>query len=359
MANRRSRKINRVSVITPCYNEEGNVRAFVARIDAVMKELKQPYELIIVDDGSSDGSVLEITEQMRHCTSLRCLSLSRNFGQQAALLAGIHHASGEVLITLDLDLQQPPEVIPALLEKWWEGAKIVHAIPVYKRSATWFKKLTSKLFYRFLQFLGGPRVVYKSNDFRLFDRKVADIICRLPEKNLYLRGLFSWLGFDQAKVEYIHRRRHSGDTKFSLAKMIALALRGTTSQSIRPLRIGLVIGFSSILGALALIVYALYVHLMLHQTVSGWTSVMVALLFFSSIQFMLLGIVGEYVGQVFREVKGRPVYVVEELYHGVNKSFSSGGNDEIISIGEIGQNIKQSLHAFSSTAAIGDGGRAF
>ncbi len=141
--------------------------------------------------------------------------------------------------------------------------------------------------------------------------------------------------------------------------MIALALRGTTSQSIRPLRIGLVIGFSSILGALALIVYALYVHLMLHQTVSGWTSVMVALLFFSSIQFMLLGIVGEYVGQVFREVKGRPVYVVEELYHGVNKSFSSGGNDEIISIGEIGQNIKQSLHAFSSTAAIGDGGRAF
>ncbi len=142
--------------------------------------------------------------------------------------------------------------------------------------------------------------------------------------------------------------------------MIALALRGTTSQSIRPLRIGLVIGFSSILGALALIVYALYVHLILHQTVSGWTSVMVALLFFSSIQFMLLGIVGEYVGQVFREVKNRPVYVVEELDQGVNKSISSGGNDEIISIGVIGQDIEQSgLHAFSSTAAIGDGGRAF
>ena len=319
------RHISMISVIAPCYNEVENIPVFIDRVHSVMDEIQQDYELIIVDDASTDHSVQMVRKQLELNQNIKLLSLSRNFGQQAALLAGIHQATGDVLITIDLDLQQPPEVIPELLEKWKAGASIVHAIPEYHQSATWLKKLTSKMFYRFMQFLGGPQVVYKSNDFRLFHRRVADVICRLPEKNIYLRGAFSWMGFSQDTVTYTHQKRLNGQTKYHYSKMLALALRGIASQSIRPLRIGLVIGIGSISVVFALIAYVLYVHLVLHQTVSGWTSIMITLLFFSSIQFSLLGILGEYIGQIFREVKGRPVYVVGGDGHQEQNRNSSSG----------------------------------
>ncbi len=297
-----------ISVVAPCYNEEKNILPFLNRLDAIMLETGFSYEVIIVDDGSTDHSQ-EVLWQNVEEFPLEVISLARNFGQQAALLAGIHNAKGRAIVTIDLDLQQPPELIPQLIALWRQGAMIVHAIPTYHRSATWHKKLTSKLYYRVLKVLGSD-VVYKANDFRIFDRKVGNIVKELPEKNLYLRGLFSWMGFKQDTLEYLHRPRIKGDTKYSYLKMFNLALRGLASQSITPLRIGLFIGVLSIGLALALIAWALVVHFLFKQTVAGWTSLVIVLLFFSSINFLLLGIIGEYVGQLFIEVKGRPQYLL-------------------------------------------------
>ena len=302
-----SNKHIEISVVAPCLNEEANIPLFLERLDNTMSENELDYEVIVVDDGSTDKS-RELLLNGKDSFPLTPIFFSRNYGQQAALLAGIHRAQGEAIVTIDLDLQQPPEVIPELVRGWRYGAKVVHAIPVYNRSASWHKRLTSKLFYRLIKVLDSE-VVCKANDFRLIDREVASIIKQLPEKNLYLRGVFSWIGFRQQRVHYVHCARKHGETKYSYTKMIGLAFRGVASQSITPLRIGLFIGILSIGLAVILICWALVVHFIYKQTVAGWTSLVIVLLFFSSINFLLLGIIGEYVGQLFIEVKGRPPYV--------------------------------------------------
>ncbi|MBY5959103.1 glycosyltransferase [Membranicola marinus] len=268
-----------------------------------------------------------------HYSELKIVHFSRNFGQQQALLAGIKAANGEVLATLDVDLQQPPALIPSMVRLYEKGYQVVHAIPEYHQSATWFKKLTSKAYYKFIQALGPDQVVYKSNDFRLFSHPVAEVVRSLPEQSLYLRGIFAWLcplnqrlkddeyndpdTWAATTLKYRHQSRQHGQTKYSIPRMVALAFDGMTAISIQPLRFGLFLGMGSIALAMALIIWALYMHLIVGQTVSGWTSIMIVILFFSSIQFLLMGLMGEYLGKVFLQVRGRPGYITSDgMKHG-------------------------------------------
>ncbi len=329
-----SYELSLVSIVAPCYNKEENIALF---LKAVTELDLNPYryEVIIVNDGSRDRSGMILKEMKDTYPFLRVIHFSRNFGQQQALMAGIRKARGEVLVTLDLDLQQPPALIPDMIRLYEKGYQVVHAIPRYQNdSATWIKKLTSKLYYKWIRWMGLEGVVYKSNDFRLFSHRVATVLRALPERNLYIRGILAWLcplvaSEDDNPVEtqdhaahvkthdfasllwvatiisYRHRPREHGETKYTWSKMIRLALDGLTATSIRPLRFGLFLGGGSIILALGLSIWALYMHLVAGQTVSGWTSLMIVVLFFSSMQFILLGLVGEYIGKIFLQVRGR------------------------------------------------------
>ena len=331
-----------VSVIVPCYNEEDNIRPFM---EAIRHLDLQNYDLevIVVNDGSRDrsASILEALKPVY--PFLRVLHFPRNFGQQQALMAGIRNACGEVLVTIDIDLQQPPELISDMIRLYEKGFQVVYAIPQYRNgSASWIKKGTSKLYYKWIRFMGSEGVVYKSNDFRLFTFEVATVLRNLPERNLYIRGILAWLcplvgsedyytcGYQDLKISeypietrgtfyqpwmattlsYDHRSRQRGRTKYTWIKMIRLAMDGLTSTSIKPLRWGLFLGGSSILLAMGLSVWTLYRHLIAGQTVSGWTSLMIVVLFFSSMQFILMGLMGEYIGKVFLQARGRPGHIV-------------------------------------------------
>lgn len=316
-----------ISIIVPCYNEAENIYMF---LDELIKVEVSPYrkEIIIVNDGSEDGSAAMLQEQCNHIADFNVLHFPRNFGQQQALMAGINHARGEILVTIDMDLQQPPSLIPEMIAKYEQGYQVVHAIPEYQQSATFFKMTTSKLYYRLLSLLGRDRVVYKSNEFRLFSHRIAGVLRTLPESSLYLRGIIMWLCPLDNKVSldssteillwrstilnYKHRSRKLGRTKFSTYRMIDLAFDGLTSSSLKPLRLGLILGGVAVILAGALGFWALYMKLFTQQTVSGWTSIMVALLFFFSIQFILLGLIGEYIGKIFNQVRGRPGHIIQK-----------------------------------------------
>lgn len=316
-----------ISIIVPCYNEAENIYMF---LDELIKVEVSPYrkEIIIVNDGSEDGSAAMLQEQCNHIADFNVLHFPRNFGQQQALMAGINHARGEILVTIDMDLQQPPSLIPEMIAKYEQGYQVVHAIPEYQQSATFFKMATSKLYYRLLSLLGRDRVVYKSNEFRLFSHRIAGVLRTLPESSLYLRGIIMWLCPLDNKVSldssteillwrstilnYKHRSRKLGRTKFLTYRMIDLAFDGLTSSSLKPLRLGLILGGVAVILAGALGFWALYMKLFTQQTVSGWTSIMVALLFFFSIQFILLGLIGEYIGKIFNQVRGRPGHIIQK-----------------------------------------------
>lgn len=320
-----------ISIIAPCFNESKIIELFLTEIAGLDLRPFQ-YEVILVNDGSRDGSGMIMEVLKSDYPELQVIHFSRNFGQQQALMAGIRAARGEVLVTVDLDLQQPPEHIPAMIKKYEEGFDVVHAIPEYQSdSASRWKKLTSKLYYNLIRrMVSSSGVVYKSNDFRLISHRVAAVLRTMPERNLYLRGIIAdlcpvmtlptqhlrnpelWVA---ATTSYQHRPRAGGKTKYTWIKMIRLALDGMTATSITPLRYGIVLGLLSIVAAFCLFIWALYVHLIVDDTVPGWTSLMIVVLFFSSIQFLLIGLLGEYIGKIFLQVRGRPGYIVDEDAH--------------------------------------------
>ncbi len=342
-----------LSVIVPCFNEEGNIRIFLNELSKVDVT---PYkkEIIIINDGSEDGSATILTQLKNKNRDFTLIHFPRNFGQQQALMAGIRVARGEVLVTIDMDLQQPPTLIPAMIGKYEEGYQVVHAIPEYHRSVSLFKKITSKLYYKAIQQLGSETVVYKSNEFRLFSHRIARIVRIMPESNLYLRGIIMWLCplvKDQNRnkvnsserwlatsVKYRHRARRNGRTKYSPWQLLSLAFDGMTAISIQPLRFGLFLGMLSICLAMLLGSWALYMRLFTEQTVSGWTSLMVVVLFFCSIQFLLLGLIGEYIGKIFLLVKGRPGHIVPEQ---LSSRYPSQINRTRIPIPQLKHKLKQ------------------
>lgn len=298
-----------VSIVIPCYNEAENIAPLLMRIESALDNYS--YEILFVNDGSKDGTQHQIELAHSINTSVKYISFSRNFGHQAALKAGIDHAKGDCIVTIDADLQKPPEAIPEMITLWQKGNEIVTAVCKNQGQSSLFKRLTSDGYYRVLSWLADHEVVPNGADFRLFDRKVADIIKGIQTQNLYLRGTFSWVGYRQAVTYYREEKRKFGKTKYGIWKMINLASNGITSFSVKPLRFALAVGVFFAGLAFGYGIYAITI-VFLGMTVPGWASLVASIVFLSGIQLMVLGVIGEYIGKIYIEIKQRPAYLISK-----------------------------------------------
>lgn len=308
-------KPGRITIVVPVYNEAGILPELTRRIDSVISRLPEfEWELLCVDDGSTDNSAAVLESMAQQHSWLRVLFLSRNFGHQTAITAGIDHASGDAVILMDGDLQDPPEVIPELLDRWQQGFDVVTARRKRRNGESAFKLATAFLFYRTLRLLSDTSIPVDTGDFRLMSRKVVDALKAMPERSRFLRGMVSWAGFKHTEVEYERSERMSGETKYTFVKMLRLATNGILSFSRVPLQLilglGLLFSAVSFVGILAV----LYETLVLHTTVRGWSSLMSAILFMGGVQLVCLGMIGSYVGRIFDEVRARPLYFVQSIF---------------------------------------------
>ena len=302
----------RLDVVCPAYNEAENVSELVRRLTSVLDGEQLDWELIFVDDGSEDETWRLIEEATRQERRIRGLRLSRNFGHQIALTAGLTASTGDVVITMDSDLQHPPEEIPVLLEKAREGYDVVYAVRSTAEGETWLKRRSAELFYRLINRLTKLNLPRGGADFRLMSRRVVDGLAVMPERNRFLRGMTRWVGFEQTVISYEQPPREAGRTKYTLRHMVRFAWDAVTSFSAIPLRAASVLGFIvSGLGALYL-AYVLGVHFLGSDTVAGWTSVVAAVLVVGGIQLVCIGLIGQYLGRMYDEVKGRPLYLVAD-----------------------------------------------
>jgi len=298
-------------MIIPVHNEQDNLIPLFKRLLPILKP--HNYELIFIDDGSTDSTLNKLKQLARKNKQIKVLSFNRNFGHQTALICGYEHAQGDCIITMDADLQDPPEVITAMLNKWQQGADIVYA-QRKTRNDPLIKKVCAYVFYRLLNFLSDTPIPADVGDFRLQDKKVNQFLKKLPEHNKFLRGLVSWGGFQEMVVEFDRDKRHAGSTHYSFSKMINLALDGVTSFTTKPLRLASYLGFLTSLIGLLGISYALYRRIFLPDQfwVTGWTAIFVAVLFIGGIQLITIGIIGEYIGKMYRETQNRPSYLLKE-----------------------------------------------
>jgi polyisoprenyl-phosphate glycosyltransferase len=301
-----------LSIVVPVYNEATNIRPLHAAVTAELDKLRLPYEIIFVNDGSRDDSKAVVRAVCAEDERVKLVSLSRNFGHQLAVTAGVEHACGQAVICMDADLQHPPELIPQMVAQWREGAQVVYTIREDARDASWFKRFTSSMFYRLINAISDVPIIPGAADFRLLDRQVADSLVAMRERSRFLRGMVSWVGFRQVGLHYTANPRFSGESKYSLRKMLALAGQGITSFSSLPLRVSAYLGFIASVAGVPYAIWAIYAKFFTNLVVPGWTSLLVAVLFLGGVQLMSMGIIGEYVGRIYTEVKGRPLYVAEE-----------------------------------------------
>jgi glycosyltransferase involved in cell wall biosynthesis len=303
-----------ITILAPVKDEEAAIPLFVARVSAVLDRLgeAQGWEIVFIDDGSRDATLAAILVAHAADPRIRGLSLSRNFGKEAALSAGLDHAAGQVVIPLDVDLQDPPEVIGTMLARWREGYDVVYGVRRNRTSDTLPKRLTAEWYYRAHNYLSADKIPEHAGDFRLLDRKVVDVIKRMPERNRFMKGLFAWAGFRQSAVEYDRAEREVGKTKFNYWKLWTLALDGITSGSTLPLRVWSYLGGIIAFIALLYAGYLLMRTLLVGGDMPGYPSMMVAILFLGGVQLLSLGVLGEYVGRILVETKHRPIYVVRE-----------------------------------------------
>ncbi len=300
-----------LTVVIPVFNEEANVVLLWERLSEALRDLGS-LEILFVNDGSSDNTLEKIKTLRRQDPRIKYLSFSRNFGHQVAVTAGLDAALGKAVVIIDADLQDPPEVIPRLYQKFLEGFDVVYAVRSQRQGESVFKKWTAKVFYRILKKMTGFSIPVDVGDFRLMSRRAVESFNRLRERHRYVRGLVSWLGFKQVGVEYVREARHAGVTKYSLSKMIKLALDGMTSFSHVPLQLAAHVGFWICGFSLIYLLYIVAMKIFTDKPVLGWASTMAAIVFFGGVQLMTLGILGEYVGRISDEVKGRPLYIIEE-----------------------------------------------
>ena len=300
-----------ISVISPVHNEEENILEFTSRVAAALSG--ENWELILIDDGSTDNSYELISEASKNNPRIKPIKLSRNFGHQPAISCGIALAEGDAVVIMDSDLQDPPEVILHFLEKWRAGFEVVYGKRTSRKGESVFKRITAKIFYRFLNTLSDTKIPVDAGDFRLLDKKVIAAINAMHEKNRYLRGMIAWVGFNQIGVPYEREPRVKGKTKFSLIKMLSFASDGIVSFSTKPLKIA---NWISILFALAAVVFGTY--LIFEKLTNpdgsapGFVSIVVIISTIASIQFFVLGIMGAYIGRIFNEAKNRPIYLIDE-----------------------------------------------
>lgn len=305
-------KLPDLSVVTPVFNEALLIHEMVSRLTAVCSGMGISYELIFVNDGSSDASLQILKEFAAEDDKIRYVSFSRNFGHQNAVMAGITHSKGNAVVIIDGDLQDPPELIPELYNKYLDGYKVVYAKRVQREGESAFKKATAKLFYKLLKKITSFNIPVDTGDFRLISREVADHLINMNEGSKFLRGQIAWLGFRQTGVEFERKERKAGKTKYTLKKMMKLALDGITSFSNFPLQIATFLGFVFSFMAFLIILYALYSKFVMHEVVTGWTSLMISSMFIGGIQLLCIGIIGEYISRIAVDVKKRPPFIVEE-----------------------------------------------
>ena len=302
----------KISIVIPSYNEEGNIKIIINALHEVLQKLYYRYELIFVDDGSSDKTLSILREMSKTDFNLFFIELSRNFGHQNALKAGLDLASGDCIITMDGDMQHPPDLISQLIQKWEEGYDIVYTRRLEDKKLSAFKKITSKYFYKFINYISEIKIEEGTADFRLMDKKVSKVFFAFSENELFIRGLVNWVGFNQFAIDYKPAERFSGNSKYTVKKMMQFALKGITSFSIRPLYISIFLGISIFI--LSLIFYILYVFYSIYfgHVISGWASVIFTIVIFGGLNLIVLGIIGVYVGKLFMQSKQRPNYLIRE-----------------------------------------------
>jgi dolichol-phosphate mannosyltransferase len=302
--------MSKLSVIVPCFNEEAVIEETHRRLSEVLSNIDMDYELIYINDGSRDKTMLFLTSIAELSSLVKVLSFSRNFGHQRAISAGMDYSSGDAVVIIDADLQDPVDVIPKMIEKWQEGFDVVYGKRIERKGETLFKKWSAAAFYRILRMLSEEDIPTDVADFRLIDRKVCAALSAMPERSRYIRGLVAWLGFKTSFVDYVRDPRFAGDTKYSLRKMIKLASDGIFSFSYKPLKIASFIGILVSILSFVYLAYVLISHLFIGNTIEGWTSTMAAVLILCGIILTVLGIIGEYIARIYEEVKGRPIYVI-------------------------------------------------
>ena len=303
-----------LSVVTPMFNEEENIDYFFERIFKLLDSLKMTYEIICINDGSSDGTLEQLIKYHKKYPQVKVLNFSRNFGKETALTAGLHYASGRAVIPIDADLQDPPELIETFIAKWREGYDVVYAVRTKRHGEGLVKRLSANLFYRFINRFSETPIPKNTGDFRLLDARVVKVLNQIPENTRFLKGLFAWVGFKQTGVPYEREPRHGGKTKWNYWGLWNLALDAITLFSTVPLRlwgyVGLTISFLTLAYAAFLVIRTLVFGIVL----PGYASIMVAILFLGGLQLFTLGIIGEYLGRVYAETKKRPLYIISETY---------------------------------------------
>ncbi len=318
------------SIVIPVFNEVEVLDTLYSRMTAMLEKLDEPWEIILIDDGSSDGSSEIMRSMSERDPRIRVIFFSRNFGHQIAVTAGMDHALGDAIVVIDADLQDPPEVIPQLIEKWQDGYEVVFAVRQEREGETWFKKTTASLFYRLIYRITDVKIPLDTGDFRLYDRKVVDVMKKMREKHRFLRGMSSWVGYRQIGVPYNRARRFAGSTKYPFKKMIKLAWNAITGFSYVPLQLAMVLGFIVALLSIVMIPIVIIVRLSSGSELLGQATTLISTLFLGGVQLICLGILGEYVGRIYDEVKDRPLYVAADVTRSVYDPGLNNPEDLII-----------------------------
>ena len=303
-----------ISVVVPVYNEQENLDYLFQRLLGVLQGLGLIYEIICINDGSRDDTLKGLVDYHHRYPEIKIVNLSRNFGKEIALSAGLDYTQGNVVVIIDADMQDPPELIGELLEKWREGYDVVYATRRSRAGETWLKRFTAFGFYRVLNLLSEVAIPDNTGDFRLLDRRVVEALRQLPERNRFMKGLFSWVGYKQTAVMFDRPPRHRGSSSWNYWKLWNFALEGLTSFSFMPLKIWSYVGLAIAIPAVFYATYLILRTLIFGIDVPGYASLMVAVLFFGGIQLVTLGVIGEYLGRIYQEVKGRPLYFVRDIY---------------------------------------------
>ena len=301
----------KLSVVIPVYNEQDNITELYKRLKKTLSTITVDYELIFVNDGSKDNTLLFIMNLAKNNNRIKYVSFSRNFGHQVAITAGLDYCSGDAIVIMDGDLQDPPELISKLYDKYKLGYNVVYTKRKSRRGETIFKKVTAKMFYRFLKRLTVVDIPLDTGDFRLIDKKIVEYLKLMPEQNKFLRGQIAWLGFRQSFVEFKREKRKAGKTSYSLKKMINFAIDGIVAFSDVPLRFVSFIGFSVSLIAFVIILYALFSYFVWNRVATGWSSVIISSMFIGGIQLMSIGILGEYISRINNNMQRRPLYIIK------------------------------------------------